>query len=162
MASVQAPALSMLETHLLLAASGHENFLIKLLDWRLLDGLCSNIAAFCSSSSISRTVHRVPSELAQTANRASDILQHFFVPAQKDNENGRQVAQVVVIPLLEVYPRHLQAAVKAVLRDKRFELEGQTFMIPKDFLLIGVSADWEGIAPYMVSFNFIIVHLGWV
>lgn len=142
-----------LNLQLLLAASGQENLLVQLPSLSLLDSLNSRIADFCSSPTVSRSLHVVPAELPQTADDISDVLGHFFISATEDKEKAGQLPQVLVISSLEEYPRHIQISLKAVLRDRRFDHGGQTYNLPKEFILVGVVTDWETLAPYMVCPN---------
>lgn len=145
-------SLSDINLHLLLALSGQENLLIQLPEPHLLDSLCSRIAGFCSSSRFfKRSFHAVPQGLAHTAGEEADILGQFFITPQEDKEREGQVPQVLVISSLDDYPSHLQIALKAILRNKRFEYDGQTFNLPEDFILVGVVNDWEKLPPFIVS-----------
>lgn len=142
-----------LELHLLLAGSGQENLLIQVPDHHLLESLSSRIADFCSSSNITRSLHIVPAELPQTVDDISDVLGHCFISASQDKEKAGQLPQVLVLPSLDGYPRHIQISLKAVLRDRRFDHNGHTYNLPKDFILIGIVTDWEMLAPYMVCLD---------
>lgn len=147
-----AASLDALELHLLLATSGQENLLLQLDGLDSLDRLYQHIQCFFSSSNIQRSLQIIPAEVAKTADDADDVLEHFFVSVEGDVDAIREVPQVLVIPYLEDYRRYIQTALKAVLRDRRFEHKGQTYNLPSDFLLVGITADRERIAPYIVRY----------
>jgi hypothetical protein len=145
--------LSPLNLHLLLAASGNDNLLVKLNDASELENCTACIRDFAGSNSISRTFTVVPIELYNHANEIDDILERL-IPSVGDNDakkgSSGQIAQIVVLPYLERYPRHLHNAIKAVLRDGRFTLHGSSYNLPGHFMLIAVVERWEPIADYLV------------
>lgn len=149
--------LDAVDLHLLLATSGQVNLLFQLEDSKSLDALTRRLESFFSSSSTSRSIHILPSDLADRAIEPDDVLTHFFgaqnegIEGEEGETQSNEVPQILVIPLLEDYQRYLQIALKAVLREGRFDLKGQTYILPRNFLLIGVTVDRERIAHFLVS-----------
>lgn len=148
-----------LDHHLLLATSGQENILLQLEHADTSEVVTQRIKAFFTSTTIKRSVQVVPAGLAESADEADDILEHFFVEKEDVIEQSNDVPQVLVISYLEDYQRHLQVALKAVLREKRFDLKGQSYNLPDNFLLLGITADRERIPSFLVNTCF---HRTWV
>lgn len=144
-----------LDLHLLLATSGQENILLQLEQLDTFKVVTQRIKAFFASPNIKRTVQIVPANLGGSAEEADDILEHLFTSSEEEGTAGQNstVPQVLVIPYLEDYQKHIQIALKAVLREKRFNFKGQSYNLPNEFLLVGITADRERIASFIVSIS---------
>lgn len=143
-----------LDLHLLLATSAQNNILLQLEEGNSYKKVIQRIRAFFTAPSIGRTLQIVPADVALSSSDADidDVLVHFFIQTGDGLAGqGKGIPQVLMIPYMEDYQQHLQIALKAVLRAKRFDLKGQTYNLPDDFLLIGITADRERIAGFLLN-----------
>lgn len=153
---MQAPladSLDDLELHVLLALSAGTHLVLSLADSGALDGLCSAVRKICTR--FTRSVAVLPRSLPQSATDVQDIFARCLQREEHDGAAATaehtSVCQTLVIPYLEAYDGPVQQQLRTALRDRRLTLNDEVYILPEDFNVIAIVADWAPLPGYLVS-----------